>query len=146
MRCALYRRLLESWNARDAAAFAAAFSEDGEVIGFDGSEMAGPAEIATTLQQIFVDHVPATYVSKVPSVRLLRPDVALLRALVGMAPPGQTDLNPAVNAHQTLIAVQHAGAWCITLFQTTPAPCHGRPALIQQMTDDLRQVRALATA
>jgi hypothetical protein len=68
--------------------------------------------------------------------------VSVLRAIVGMVPPGQADLNPAVNAHQTLVAAKRAGTWRIVLMQTTPAQFHGRPELVQQMTDELRQVRS----
>jgi uncharacterized protein (TIGR02246 family) len=137
---ALYRQMLEGWNTRNAEAFAASFAADGEVIGFDGSQMTGRAEIAATLRQIFIDHVTAPYVSKVRSVRLVSSDVAILRAVVGMVPLGQADLNPAVNAHQTLVAAKRAGTWRIALLQNTPAQFHGRPELVQQMTDELRQV------
>ena len=136
----LYRELLDGWNQRNADAFAAPFAQDGEVIGFDGSQMTGRAEIASTLSQIFADHVTAPYVSKVRSVRLVSPDVAVLRAIVGMVPPGQSDLNPALNAHQTLVATKRNGIWRIELLQTTPAQFHGRPDLVQQMTEELRQV------
>jgi uncharacterized protein (TIGR02246 family) len=137
--------MLEGWNTRNPQAFAAPFAEDGEVIGFDGSQMSGSAEIAATLQQIFADHVTAPYVSKVRGVRLLSPNAAVLRAIVGMVPPGQADLNPAVNAHQTLVA-KRAGTWRIVLMQTTPAQFHGRPELVQQMTEELRQVRSTGSA
>jgi uncharacterized protein (TIGR02246 family) len=136
----LYRHVLDGWNQRSADAFAAPFAPDGEVIGFDGSLMTGRVEIAATLGQIFADHVTAPYVSKVRDVRLLSPEVAILRAIVGMVPPGQVDLNPAVNAHQTLVAAKRDGTWRIELFQTTPAQFHGRPDLVQQMTEELRQV------
>ncbi len=136
----LYRQLLNGWNKRNAAAFAAPFAQDGEVIGFDGSQMTGRVEIAATLGQIFADHVTAPYVSKVRSVRLLSPEVAILRAIVGMVQPGQLDLDPAVNAHQTLVAAKRDGTWRIELLQTTPAQFHGRPELVQHMTEELRQV------
>ena len=136
----LYRQMLDGWNKHSADAFAAPFAEDGEVIGFDGSQMTGRVEIASTLGQIFADHVTAPYVSKVRSVRLLSPEVAILRAIVGMVPPGQSDLNPAVNAHQTLVAARRDGTWRIELLQTTPAQFHGRPELVQQMTEELRQL------
>ena len=139
---ALYRQVLEGWKTRKPQAFTAPFAEDGEVIGFDGSQMSGSAEIAATLQQIFADHVTAPYVSKVRSVRRLSPEVSVLRAIVGMVPPGQADLNPAVNAHQTLVAAKRAGTWRIVLMQTTPAQFHGRPELVQQMTEELREVRS----
>jgi uncharacterized protein (TIGR02246 family) len=136
----LYRELLDGWNQRNAEAFAAPFAEDGEVIGFDGSEMTGRVDIASTLGQIFADHATASYVSTVRRVRLLSPELAILRAIVGMVPPGQSDLNPAVNAHQTLVAARREGIWRIALLQTTPAQFHGRPDLVQQMTEELRQM------
>ena len=124
----------------NADAFAASFAEDGEVIGFDGSQITWRVEIASTLEQIFADHVTAPYVSKVRSVRLLCSEVAILHAIVGMVPPGQSDLNPAVNAHQTLIAAKQNETWRIELLQNTPAQFHGRPELVQQMTEELRQL------
>ena len=136
---ALYQQLLDSWNKRNADAFAASFADDGHVIGFDGSQMAGQAEIASTLRQIFADHLTGTYVNKVRDVRLLSPDVAILRAVVGLVPHAQSDIEPALNAHQTLIATKHDDQWRITLFQNTPAQFHGRPELTQQLTDELRQ-------
>lgn len=136
----LYRDLLDSWNVRSAGGFAAAFAGDAHVIGFDGSQMSGQAEIASTLQQIFADHLTAPYVSKVREVRLLSPGVALLRAVAGMVPPGQSDLNPQLNAIQTLVAVKRDDRWRIALFQNTPAQFHGRPEMVQQLTDELRQL------
>ena len=136
----LYRQLLDSWNKRSADAFAALFALDGYVIGFDGSQMSGREEIAVTLGQIFTDHLTAPYVSKVRDMRLLSPDVAVLRAVVGMVPPGQFDINPAVNAIQTLVAVRRDATWSIALFQNTPAQFHGRPELVQQLTEELRQL------
>jgi uncharacterized protein (TIGR02246 family) len=137
---ALYRQLLDSWNRRDADAFAALFDDEGQSIGFDGSPMSGQTEIATTLGQIFADHVTATYVSKVRGIRFLAPDVALLRAVVGMVPPGQSDINPAVNAMQTMLAVNRASQWRIALLQSTPAQFHGRPEISEALTQELRQL------
>ncbi len=68
------------------------------------------------------------YVGKIRGVRFLTPEVAVLRAVAGMVPPGQSDLNPAVNTIQTLVAAKGAGPWRIALFQNTPAQFHGRPA------------------
>ena len=139
---ALYRQLLDAWNKRSAGAFAALFTNDSNVVGFDGSQMTGPEEIASTLQQIFANHPTAAYVAKVRNVRFLAPDVAVLRAVAGMVPPGQSDLNPAVNAVQTLVAAKHDGKWRVVLFQNTPAQFHGRPELVQQLTEELRQLLA----
>lgn len=138
---ALYRRLLASWNTRDAANFAASFVDDAEVIGFDGSQMTGRAEIEATLRQIFADHETGAYVGIIRRVRLLAPEVAMLRAVSGVIPAGQSDLNSALNAHQTLIAVKLDGVWRITLYQNTPAQFHGRPDLAQRLTGELREAQ-----
>ena len=135
---ALFQRLLESWNRRDAHAFAALFLEDGASIGFDGSPMKGREEIAAALSQIFADHVTAAYVGKLRSIRLLTPDVALLLAVVGMGPPGQSDINPAVNAMYTLVLQRAADEWRIALLQSTPAQFHGRPEMVEALSQELR--------
>ena len=137
---ALYHALLNAWNRRSAKEMAAQFTPDGNMVGFDGSTVNGRAEIEAHLAPIFQDHPTAAYVAKVREVRLLAPNVAILRAVSGMVPPGKSDLNPAVNAIHTLIAVKDAGAWRVALFQNTPAQFHGRPELAQQLTDELRQL------
>ncbi len=136
----LYRQLLDAWNRQNAAAFAALFDDTAVVIGFDGSQMNGRAEIESTLSEIFADHPTALYIAKIRNIRLLTSDVAMLHAVVGMIPRGQSELNPKVNAHQTLIAVQMAGQWRIAQFQNTPAQFHGRPDLAEALTNELRQL------
>ena len=134
----LYQTLLNCWNQRSAEGYAELFSEDGNVIGFDGSPMNGRQEIATELRQIFADHQTATYFGKVREVRFITSDVAVLRAVTGMVSPGESDINPAVNAVQTLVAAIHEGRWRIEVFQNTPAAYHGRPELAENLTQELR--------
>ncbi|MCI0394267.1 MAG: SgcJ/EcaC family oxidoreductase [Chloroflexi bacterium] len=132
--------MLDSWNRRNAATYAALFAADGNLVGFDGSPINGQAEIESHISQIFADHPTAAYVGKIREVRFLAPDVALLRAVVGMVPPGQSDLNPATNAIQSLVTAKRDGQWRIALFHNTPAQFHGRPELAQQLTEALRQL------
>jgi uncharacterized protein (TIGR02246 family) len=75
---------------------------------------------------------------KIREVKSLGPDVALLRAVVGMIPPGKTDINPATNAIQTLVALRQAESWKIALFQNTPAQFHGRPDDASALTEELQ--------
>ena len=135
----LYVRLIDSWNHRDAHTFAELFNDDGTSIGFDGSVVTSPKEILSHLAPIFADHPTAAYVAKVRTVRMLGKDHAMLRAIVGMLPPGQRELNPDVNAAQTLIAERQDGNWRIVLFQNTPSQYHGRPELTQQHTAELQE-------
>ncbi|TDC85874.1 SgcJ/EcaC family oxidoreductase [Actinomadura sp. 7K507] len=133
---ALYEELLVAWNRRDARGYAALFAPDGALVGFDGGQVPG-AEVADHLTPIFADHPTAAYVWKVREVRALSQDVVLLRAIAGMVPPGQTDLNPAANAVQSLVAQNHSGTWQVELFHNTPAQYHGRPDLAEQHTAEL---------
>jgi uncharacterized protein (TIGR02246 family) len=137
----LYRRLLEAWNNRTAAGMAALFDDEGHVIGFDGSQLNGQVEIESELGKIFAHHQTPPYFGKIRGVRFITPDVAIVRAVAGMVPPGKSDVDPALNAVQSLVAAKVPdGEWRIALFQTTPAQFHGRPELVQQLTDELRQL------
>ena len=136
----LYHQLLDAWNRRDAGAFAKLFTTDGSLVGFDGSTVNGRAEIESHLRPIFADHPTAAYVSKIREVRFLSPDTALLRAVVGMIPPGQQDINPERNAVQSLVAVKQNGAWRIALYHNTPAQFHGRPDESAALTAELREL------
>src|SRR5829696_4684597 len=62
---ALYQQLLDSWNQRNTATYAALFAEDASVVGFDSNQINGRAEIATQIGQIFADHPTSRYVGKV---------------------------------------------------------------------------------
>jgi hypothetical protein len=65
----------------------------------------------------------------------------LLLAASGVVPAGSTELNPDLNAWQTVVAQQQKDGWRIVQMQTTPAQFHGRPELVQQLTEELRAWR-----
>jgi uncharacterized protein (TIGR02246 family) len=139
----LYEQLLAAWNQRDAGAMAACFAEDGNLIGFDGSQVDSRSAIEEHLRPIFTDHPTAAYVAIVREVRLLGSEVGLLRAVAGMVPPGSGDLKPELNTIHTLIASRHADGWRAALFQSTPAAWHGRPEDSAALIEELRAVMHL---
>jgi uncharacterized protein (TIGR02246 family) len=135
----LYKMLLDSWNARNARDYSELFTEDALIIGFDGSQSVGRKEIYNHLHQIFNDHETASYVSIVKMVRSLDPNVWVLHSNVGMIQRGKSDINPALNAIQVLVAIKQQDDFLITIFQNTPAAFHGRrPELSEQLTKELR--------
>jgi uncharacterized protein (TIGR02246 family) len=136
---ALYDYLLERWNERDAAGMAALFADDGNVVGFDGSQLDGRTAIESEMARIFKHHPTGRYVGIVREVRFLSEKIAVLRAVAGMVPPGKSELNPAVNAVQTLVAVNGDSGWSIALYQNTPAAFHGRPDAVEALTEELRK-------
>ncbi|QIZ09406.1 SgcJ/EcaC family oxidoreductase [Priestia megaterium] len=137
---AVYKKLLDAWNERSAEGMAKLFTDDGESIGFDGSQSIGRQEIFSHLKPIFEHHPTARFISKVKDVRFLSSEIVILRAIAGMVPPKQSDLNPNVNTHHTLVVVKRNGDWRIQLFQNTPAQFHGRPELVEKMTAELREL------
>jgi uncharacterized protein (TIGR02246 family) len=134
---ALYQQLLKAWNNRSVRGMAELFTEDGEIIGFDGSQVIGRDEIFSHLDPIFESHPTARYVSKIKKIRVLSSDTAILRAIAGMVLPGSNEINSSVNTHHTLLAVKVNGTLRIVLYQNTPAQFHGRPELVEQMTEEL---------
>ena len=136
----LYDALVRSWNRRDGRDFAGLFTENGRTIGYDGSAHAGRAAIERDLTRIFSEHATPAYVGLVRDVTFLADGVALVDAVAGMVPEGGKDIEPALNAVQTLTAIKLGEAWRIALFQNTPAAYHGRPQVAERLTEDLRAV------
>ena len=134
----LYSRILDSWNRRDAADMARYFTQSGGIVGFDGSSVETRAAIEAHLTPIFASHPTPPYVWLVREVKSLGPGTAVLRAIVGMVPTGETDLKPELNAVQTLVATHLDGVWRAELLQTTPAALHGQPDAVVAMTDELK--------
>ena len=137
---AAYRRLLEAWNRRDAQAFAAAFTDTGSSVGFDGSQMNGRTEISVELRRIFASHPTAAYVAKLREIRPLGSGVVLVRAVTGMIPPGKTALNPDLNAVQSVVLVSEGGEYRVAMLHNTPAVFHGQPRLSEQLVEELTGV------
>jgi uncharacterized protein (TIGR02246 family) len=136
---ALYDEIVAHWNARDATGMARLFTADCNLVGFDGSQMEGRAAVESQLTRIFANHPTGRYVGIVRQVQCLSQAVAILRAVAGMIPPGQADLNPSLNTIQTLVATRQDDSWRGVLYQNTPAAFHGRPEAVKALTDELRQ-------
>jgi uncharacterized protein (TIGR02246 family) len=136
----LYDRLIRAWNKRNARDFALAFASNGSIVGFDGSQVNGQLDVGAHVSEVFSHHQTASYVTIVREVRPIADDVVLLRANAGMVPPGKDDINPEMNAVQSLVAARKSGKWEIALFQNTPAAYHGRPELSKKLCEELRAV------
>ncbi len=134
----LYARLIEAWDKRNARDYALQFTSDASLVGFDGTQVNGQLDIGAHLSEVFTHHQTPRYVSIVRDVRLLANDVTLLRANTGLVPAGKDDIDPALNAVQSMVAVQKGGTWKIALFHNTPAAYHMRPDLGKQLTEELR--------
>lgn len=135
----LYYELLTCWNNADAKGFANLFATDGTAVGFDGSTHIGRTGIEHDLDQIFSNHKVAAFVTIVRDCRLLTYDIGLLRATVGMVPPGGDDIKPEVNAVQVAVACRsNTGEWKIAHLHNTPVALPRQPELKEKLTGELR--------
>lgn len=134
----LYRKLLEAWDKRNARDYAMLFAADAILVGFDGTQVFGQADIGAHISEVFSHHQTARYVSIVRGVRAVTGEVVALSAVAGMVPPNKTDINPEVNAVQTMVAARRGSDWHVALFQNTPAAFHGRPDEAKALTEELR--------
>jgi uncharacterized protein (TIGR02246 family) len=135
----VYFALLDDWNRQDARAMAARFAERGSMVGFDGSIIDSRTAIDAHLAAIFAQHATPLFVAKVREVRRMAGgQVLLLRGAAGMWPRGADDLNPELNAIQTMVLSLCDGAYRIEMFQNTPAAFHGRPEEGGKLSTELR--------
>jgi len=135
----VYDQLINSWNEMNSEAYAELFTTDGSIVGFDGSQANSRREIYDHLSGIFADHAPARFVTIIREIRLLSPSVGLLRAVAGMVPRNEKEINPKINAIQSLIAVKKEQRFMIALFQNTPAAFHGRAEDAKNLTQELQE-------
>lgn len=141
---AVYQKLMQAWNGRDAEKFASCFANEGHAIGFDGSTMNGRAEIASTLAAVFQNERTGVYLSRVVDTRELAPGTMLLRSIVGMIPPTLIDLNLdldlTVTAVQSVVFVQQGDDIKIVLLQSTPASFRGRSEVAEALMEELEKM------
>ena len=136
----LYAQLLQAWDKRNARNYALMFASDASLIGFDGSQVNGQLEIGAHVSEVFSHHQTPRYVGIVREVKQISADVSMLRANSGLIPPGKDDIDPALNAVQSLVAVKKGGVWKIALFQNTPAQFHLHPEQSKALTEELRAI------
>ena len=118
----LYTELMDGWNCGSGEDFAAVFTEDGDLVAFDGTHFKGREEIAPFHQELFDKWLRGSrLVGKVKDVRFLSPDVALMHAVGSMVMRGKSEPSPERDSIQTLVAVRQEGGeeWRLAAFQNT---------------------------
>jgi uncharacterized protein (TIGR02246 family) len=123
----LYQQWMDGWNQGSGVAFASVFTEDGDLIGFDGTHLKGREEINSFHQELFDKWLEGTrLVGQVENVAFPAPDVAVVHAVGGTIPSGKSTPVPERDSIQTLIATKRDGKWRIMAFQNTRIRRMGR--------------------
>jgi uncharacterized protein (TIGR02246 family) len=135
----LYQQLMDGWNRGSGEAFAAAFTEDGDLVAFDGTHFKGREEIAPFHQELFDKWLKGSrLVGKVKDVRFLSPSVALMHAVGSTVMRGKSEPSPERDSIQTLVAVRQDGEWRLAAFQNTRVrPMRNVAAFLVWMLSDL---------
>jgi uncharacterized protein (TIGR02246 family) len=116
----LYQELMDAWNKGSGDAFAAVFTQDGDLVAFDGTHFKGREEIAPFHQELFDKWLKGTrLVGRVEDVRFLSPEVALMHAVGSTVMRGKSEPSPERDSIQTLVAVRRDGEWRLAAFQNT---------------------------
>ncbi|MDA0632195.1 SgcJ/EcaC family oxidoreductase [Nonomuraea sp. MCN248] len=117
----LLDRVFETWNAGDAAAYAALFTEDADYITYFGFTMKGRQAIEDGHRQLFTMPIKLERRDE-PAIRMLGDGVALVIATGGSTVDGEPD--PDRDSVLGYTAVRTPEGWRFASFQNTRA---GRP-------------------
>jgi len=99
---------VKAFNAADAAAAAALWTEHGQYHGADGEEITGRAEIARSLAAYFKAHPKATVSIRIESVRAMGRGLASAEGVVDLKLPGDA---PPVESRYSALHVLEDGKW-----------------------------------
>jgi uncharacterized protein (TIGR02246 family) len=116
----LYHELIEGWNEGSGARFAAAFTEDGDLVAFDGTHLRGRSLIAEFQQELFDKWVKGTRLTgTIDHLRFLDANTAIMHATGGTIMRRKTKPARARESIQTLVAVRTSDGWRLAAFQNT---------------------------
>jgi uncharacterized protein (TIGR02246 family) len=145
----LYQRLMDGWNRGDGTAFAAVFTDDGDLVAFDGTHLRGREQIAAVRQRLFNKYLKGTrLVGQVEQVRFLDHDMAVLHAVGNTVMRGKSAPARQRASIQTLVAVRRDDGWRVAAFQNTRVRPMGRSAgtfLVWTLGDMLWKMFRLST-
>ena len=109
---AIHQRMIDAWNAGDAVAFAAPFTDEANFVAFEGTHLKGRREIALFHQRIFDTVVKGTRLQgEVKFVRLLSAALAVMHSVVRVTLQGQTEASPSRDSMQLTVVAKRDGEW-----------------------------------
>ena len=116
-------KLSAGWNAGSGTQYAEPFTDDADFMTWFGRYQQGKQAIDASHQQIFDTFYKGTKNhAEIQSIRLVRPDVALVRTYAHLSRGGeQMTLRFGISdVMPLLVLVKNAGIWQVEAFQNTP--------------------------
>lgn len=134
--------MADGWNSGRGDEFAAAFAEEGDLVGFDGTHLKGRQEIAEFHQRLFDTVLQGARMEiQVKEIRFLRSDVALLHSTSQTTMAGQPEAAPERDSIQTIVAIKEGAEWRIAAFQNTRIQSWSGTEGPQEVLEQLEQIR-----
>jgi uncharacterized protein (TIGR02246 family) len=138
----LFDRMCAAWTAGDAAAYGDCFTADSDYVSYDGTQARGRMEMVENHDRLFNGVLAGSaLVGEVESVRLVRPDVAVMHATGSVLMPWRSRLPRRRLSRQTIVAVRTDDGWRIEALHngrvrpvTIPAPDSPPARLSRAMT------------
>jgi uncharacterized protein (TIGR02246 family) len=118
------QRITQAWAENDAAAFAAAFTEDGTMVLPGDVFKKGRADIEAFMAAGYAGPYKGTSVTGRPiDAKLLNEagDVASVVTIGGVLQPGETETSRAATIRATWILAKQGGEWLISAYHNSPA-------------------------
>ena len=123
-------RLTDAWNAGDADAYGAEFTEDATYVVFNGEMLQGRTAIADVHRFLFDGPLRGSRMDgprgAATTLRFLRPDLAHLVTVGAVLPEGQAEVTPDRRSVVSYVVIDQDGVWKVAAFQNTRAPEAGR--------------------
>jgi uncharacterized protein (TIGR02246 family) len=118
---AVLEGLAEAWNRHDAAAYAAAFSEDADYVLFDGTHSRGRRAILRLHRYLFdtVLRESRLILEGTPRIRFISDDIAVAVMTGAVVMPWQRRSKRRKRSIQTYLLVRHKGDWQVAAYSTT---------------------------
>ncbi|BAU81223.1 hypothetical protein SLA_0268 [Streptomyces laurentii] len=144
----LFDEFMRTWNAGDARAFGACFTEDSDYVSYDGTRAVGRARHQENHDRLFRGVLTdSVLVGEVESIRYLAPDVAIVHGTASVLMPWRSRLPERRRSRQSVVVVRTDQGWRITAIHngrvrpvTVPAPDALPSRLSRLMTRTARRL------
>ncbi|MFE9445099.1 SgcJ/EcaC family oxidoreductase [Streptomyces sp. NPDC006602] len=111
----------QAWDAGDADAFVAAYTEDASAI-LPGSYRGSREEIRQTMADGFASYLKgSTTTNRIDQLRFLGPDAAVVVSETGILFPGESEVPTNRIANATWVLERRARGWLVAAYHNSPA-------------------------
>jgi uncharacterized protein (TIGR02246 family) len=109
-----HQAMNDAWNRASATDFAAPFTDTADFIAFEGTHLAGRAQIVAFHQPLFDTILQGSRLeSEVQFVRFIGSELAVMHGFVRVTLPGQRQSTPSRNSMQLYVAIKRDGKWAV---------------------------------